>query len=196
MIASLTGQIRAKNASSIVLVCGGVGYEVFVTTQTRFDLDHAASKEVTLATHLVVKEDSHTLFGFSTERDRDLFRVLISANGIGAATGLAILSCYSAGEVAEIIQQENIDALTRVPRIGKKGAEKMVVELKKKVEPFVYVDPAEQERLSKAEETRKDALDALVALGFKEKDAMKVIEDEFDDVMSVSELTRAALKRL
>lgn len=196
MIASLTGSIQSKTATSIVINCNGVGYEVLVPTQTRFDLDHAKHEVVTLATHLVIKEDSHSLFGFSTHRDRDLFRVLITVSGIGAKTALGILSCYSSGEVAEIITEKNVAALTKVPGIGKKGAEKMIVELDKKVQPFVYVDPAEKERMSQAESSQKDALEAMMSLGFREKDAQKAIEAVFMDGMSVSEVTRAALKHV
>lgn len=196
MIATLTGSIQSKSATSIVINCGGVGYEVFVPTQTRFDLDHAGHEVITLATHFVVKEDSHSIFGFSNQRDRDLFRLLITVSGIGAKTALAILSCYSSGEVAEIISEGNAAALTKVPGIGKKGAEKMVMELDKKIQPFIFVDPAEKERQSQAEANQKDALEAMLALGFKEKDAKKALEEVFEEGMSVSEITRAALKRV
>lgn len=194
MIASLYGSSKIVSPNQVVISCNGVGYEVFVPTQTMSDIQSADSSKISLATHMVVKEDSHTLFGFSTVRERDLFRLLITVNGIGAKIGIAMLSFYSSGELAEVILQGNTSALTKIPGIGKKGAEKIIVDLDKKIEPFVFVDPVEQEKRSQAEVAQKDASDALVALGFKEKEVSKAIEDAFEEGMGSSELTRAVLK--
>lgn len=194
MIGAITGKIINKTANTILIDCNGVGYEVMVPAQTRFNLDGVSS--TTLSTHLVIKEDSHSLFGFSTQRDRDLFRLLITVNGIGAKIAIAMMSFYSTGELAEAIVSRDVPALTKIPGIGKKGAEKIAVDLSKKIHPFVYVDPEEQARRDQSEAAQKDATDALVALGFKEKDVEKAIESVFEDGMSSAQLTRAALKAI
>lgn len=194
MIASLYGTVKIVSPNQIVLSCNGVGYEVFVPTQTMSDIQSSDSSKVSLATHMVVKEDSHTLFGFSTVRERDLFRLLITVNGIGAKTGITMLSFYSGGELAELISAGDSAALTKVPGIGKKGAEKIVVDLDKKIQPFIFVDPIEQEKRTQAEIAQRDAIDGLVALGFKEKEAQKAVEEAHEDGMNSSALTRAALK--
>lgn len=196
MIASLYGTAQIVSPNQVVLSCNGVGYEVFVPTQTMADIQGSGATKISLATHMVVKEDSHTLFGFSTVRERDLFRLLITVNGIGAKIAITMLSFYSGGELAEIISQGDSTALTKIPGIGKKGAEKTVSELDKKIQPFVYVDPVEREKRSQAEIAQKDSCDALVALGFKEKESLKAIEEAFVEGMNSSELTRAALKAI
>lgn len=196
MIASLYGTAKIVSPNQVIISCNGVGYEVFVPTQTMVDIQGEEATKISLSTHMVVKEDSHTLFGFSTIRERDLFRLLITVNGIGAKIAITMLSFYSGGELAEVIAQGDSSALTKIPGIGKKGAEKTVSELDKKIQPFVFVDPIEQEKRSKAEIAQKDSCDALVALGFKEKEASKAVEEVFAEGMNSSELTRAALQSI
>lgn len=196
MIASLYGKAKIVSPNQVVIACNGVGYEVFVPTQTMSDIDSSDTPMVSLATHMVVKEDSHSLYGFSTIRERDLFRLLITVNGIGAKIAITMLSFYSGGELAEVVSAGDVAALTRIPGIGKKGAEKVIVDLDKKIQPFIYVDPVELEKRSNAETAQKDSCDALVSLGFKEKEAQKAIEAVFEEGMNSSKLTRAALKAI
>ena len=132
MIGRLRGTLVSLRATGVVLDVGGVGYEIAVTPRTVADLP-SIGEEVVLHTHLVVREDAMLLHGFDTESERDLFRILLGASGIGPKVAMATLGALQAEELRRAIAAEDVDTLTTVPGIGKRGAQKMVLELKPKI---------------------------------------------------------------
>lgn len=132
MIGRLRGTLAGLRATGVVLDVGGVGYEVVVTARTVADLP-GLGEEVVLHTHLVVREDAMLLHGFGTESERDLFRILLSASGVGPKVAMATLGALQSDELRRAIAAEDVDTLTLVPGIGKRGAQKMVLELKPKI---------------------------------------------------------------
>ena len=174
MISQLRGTVVALNLNSVVLDVNGVGYLVNAVPRTLGEL--TVGEEATLPTSLVVREDSMTLFGFSTVRDRDVFEIITTVSGIGPKLGLAILAVHSADELAAAVQSEDTKALTRVSGVGPKSASRIILELKGKLTLSADV-PAEQ---SPAPETEADALaraaeaqvvEGLTGLGWTEKEA-------------------------
>ncbi|MEI7969129.1 MAG: Holliday junction branch migration protein RuvA [Betaproteobacteria bacterium] len=165
MIARLTGRIAEKHPPTIVVEAHGVGYEVDVPMSTFYHLP-ATGSEVTLLTHMVVREDAHLLFGFATEGEKHLFRQLLRITGIGARTALALLSGLSVDEVYAAVAQQDSARLTRIPGIGKKTAERLLLELKDKV---AAVSPAALAQPGAP--AGSDALNALIALGYSDREA-------------------------
>ncbi len=189
MIGLLKGRLAAKHPPQVLVEVGGVGYEVDVPMSTFYNLP-AAGEAVTLHTHLVVREDAHVLYGFATQEERAAFRELIRISGIGARTALSVLSGLSVAELAQAVALQEAARLTRVPGIGKKTAERLLLELKGKLaEPLAGVPEA------RAAGTTADILNALVALGYSEKEALGAIKGLAPGV-SVAEGIRAALKAL
>jgi Holliday junction DNA helicase RuvA len=186
MIGQLKGRLAAKHPPQVVVDVGGVGYEVDVPMSTFYNLP-AAGEPVTLYTHLVVREDAHTLYGFGMLEERSAFRQLIRISGVGARTALAVLSGLSVADLAQAIAMQDASRLTKVPGIGKKTAERLLLELKGKLaEPLAA--PA-------AAGAASDILNALVALGYSEKEALGAIRG-LPPGVAVAEGIRAALKAL
>lgn len=196
MIALLSGIIRHKKAPHLIIECAGVGYEVEATL-TAFSTLPAIDEVATIYTHLSIRDDAHVLFGFATLAERDLFRVLIKVNGIGPKMGIAILSGMDANELAAVIGAEDATALTRLPGIGKKTAERLIVELKDKFKQF-EVSTSEKSGASSptavANRDKHDAVDALVQLGYKLAEAEKMIELVYQPELDSGELIRLALQ--
>ena len=184
MIGRLSGRLAAKNPPQVVVDVAGVGYEVDVPMSTFYSLP-ATGDPVTLHTHLVVREDAHTLYGFATLEERAAFRQLIRISGIGARTALSVLSGLSVADLAQSIALQDSGRLTRIPGIGKKTAERLLLELKGKL---VEVAAHAQERPS-------DVVNALLALGYSDKEAQAAIRGIAPGT-PVAEGIRAALKAL
>jgi Holliday junction DNA helicase RuvA len=189
MISRLTGVLFEKSPPRVGLNVGGVGYELDVSMSTLYGLPEIG-QEVTLLTHLVVREDAHLLFGFATEQERRAFRELIKVSGIGARMALAVLSGMSVNDLAQAVSMQEAGRLTRVPGIGKKTAERLMLELKGKFGSDSLVDTGMTRPNSQA-----DILQALTALGYSEKESLNAIKGIAEDT-DVSEGIRLALKML
>ncbi len=164
MIGRITGTLAEKNPPQLLIDCNGVGYEVDVPMSTFYNLP-ALGERVTLLTHLVVREDAHLLYGFLTPAERATFRELVKISGIGPRTALAVLSGLSVAELAQAVAQQQAARLQKVPGIGKKTAERLLLELKGKLAPDLS-SPA-----TVASDAQADIVQALVALGYNERDA-------------------------
>ena len=193
MIGSLVGLIKEKTPSSILLEVNGIGYEVNIPLSTSFQLPHVGESAY-LLTHLVVREDQHTLYGFATEEERKLFRALIKISGVGAKLAITILSGTNVTGFIQSVVNEDVDALMHLPGIGKKTAERLVVEMKDKISDISddqnhFDQPPKNSAVS-------EAVNALVNLGYKNKDAKNILDKIDSDNLSVEELIRKALKSL
>jgi Holliday junction DNA helicase RuvA len=189
MIGRLVGRLASKHPPQVMLDVGGVGYELDVPMSTFYNLP-ATGEIVTLYTHLVVREDAHTLYGFGSLEERSAFRQLIRISGIGARTALALLSGLSVADLAHAVLTQETARLTKVPGIGKKTAERLLLELKGKLAgPLPGGGPAAPSSAA------GDVLNALVALGYSEKEAGAAVRGLAPGV-SVAEGIRAALKAL
>ena len=184
MIGRLSGRLLAKHPPQVVVDAGGIGYEVDVPMSTFYNLP-ATGEAVTLYTHLVVREDAHTLYGFGTQEERAAFRQLIRIAGVGARTALAVLSGLSVADLAQAVAQQEPGRLTKVPGIGKKTAERLLLELRGKL----------AEASAPAGERSGDVLNALLALGYSEKEARGAVQALAPGI-PLAEAIRAALKSL
>ena len=198
MIGRLRGELVAKHPPQVLIDVGGVGYEVEVPMSAFYDLPNVGER-VTLITHLVVREDAHVLYGFLRERERVLFRNLLKVTGVGAKMALAILSGMDAQRFALCVEQEDITALSRLPGIGKKTAQRLVMEMKDRVADLggagaPLVRGAAAGVGSADESPLADAVSALVALGYKPADANRMARAADDGSMQSEEIIRAALK--
>jgi Holliday junction DNA helicase RuvA len=190
MIGRIQGLLLEKNPPQIVVDCQGVGYEVEVPMSTFYNLP-ATGERVSLLTHLLVREDAHLLYGFGTEGERRAFRQLLKISGVGARTALAVLSGLSVAELAEAVTLQETGRLTRIPGIGKKTAERLLLELKDKL----GVDLATGIAAARPAPATSDVLHALLALGYSEKEAVAAIK-QLPEGLSVSDGIRQALKSL
>ena len=189
MIGRLSGVIAEKTPPQVVIDVAGVGYEVDVPMSTFFNLGQLGERAV-LLTHLTVREDAHQLFGFLTHEERATFRQLIKISGVGPKMALGLLSGLSVAELAQAVSQQEIGRLTKVPGIGKKTAERLLLELKGKLGPDLGMPGA-----AATTDAQADILQALVALGYSEKDAAAALKALPPDV-GVSEGIKLALKKL
>jgi len=188
MIARLYGKLLQKTPPLVLIDCQGVGYECEVPMSTFYQLP-AIGETITLMTHFVVREDAQLLYGFATERERTAFRQLLKVNGIGAKSALSILSGLSVEDLSNAIALQEVGLLTRIPGIGKKTAERLLLELKDKFLPEAIT------LASGAKAIGNDVLNALLALGYSEKESLLSVKQLRDD-LDVSEGIRQALKML
>ena len=188
MIARLQGKLLQKTPPFVLVDCQGVGYECEVPMSTFYQLP-ALGESIILMTHFVVREDAQLLYGFATENERTAFRQLLKVNGIGAKSALAILSGLSVEDLSNAIALQEVSLLTRIPGIGKKTAERLLLELKDKFLPDAISLP------SGAKSIGSDVLNALLALGYSEKESLLAVKQLGDD-LDVSEGIRLALKLL
>ena len=193
MIGQLHGILLSKQPPALMLNVQGVGYELEAPMTTFYDLPQEGS-ELMLHTHLVVREDAQLLFGFSTENQRNLFRHLLKISGIGPRVGLAILSGLSVTEFRLCINCEDVVRLTRVPGIGRKTAERVILELRGKQLPGMSGDE-DAAVAGGSDEVRADAISALTALGYRAKDAEKVIGQLADQSDAAEKLSSESLIR-
>ncbi len=178
MIGRIAGTLLEKNPPQILVDVGGVGYEIDVPMSTFYNLPNINEK-VALVTHLVVREDAHLLFGFLTEAERALFRQLLKISGIGARMALAVLSGLSVGELAQAVALQETGRLVKIPGIGKKTAERLLLELKGKL-PVAATAVAKVgaggTAAAPAADAMTDILNALLALGYSEREALGAIK--------------------
>ena len=194
MIGQLRGILMAKQPPALLLDVQGVGYELEAPMTTFYDLP-VEGAELLLHTHMVVREDAQLLFGFSTTSQRDLFRHLLKISGIGPRVGLAILSGLSVTEFRTCINGEDVARLTRVPGIGRKTAERVVLELRGKELPGMMADESGVSAGSR-DDLRADAVGALTALGYRLKDAEKVVTQFIDEAETSEQLIKMALQSM
>jgi Holliday junction DNA helicase RuvA len=187
MIGRLAGTLLEKHPPGVLVDVGGVGYEVDVPMSTFYHLP-AVGEPVTLLTHLAVREDAHQLYGFGSAAERDAFRRLIRITGIGARTALAVLSGMSVEELAQAVALQQAGRLTRVPGIGRKTAERLLLELKGQIAPAIAGAAAPADGGA-------DVLRALLALGYSEKEAAAAVR-QVPAGTGVSDGIRLALKSL
>lgn len=194
MIGRIRGILLEKEPPAMLVDVAGVGYELEAPMTTFYDLP-ATGSEVTLYTHLVVREDAHLLFGFSRASQRSLFRGLLKVSGIGPRVALAVLSGMSEDEFALCVSSEDIARITKVPGIGKKTAERLVIEMRDKVQADqqavvaagggeIALDPA------------TEAVSALIALGYKGNEASRLVRNVSGDDLSTEDIIRQALKNV
>jgi len=199
VIGFLRGRLLLKQPPDVVLDVGGVGYEVQVPMTTLFDLP-AVGEEVTLLTHFVVREDAQLLYGFRDEADRRLFRELIRVSGVGPKLALALLSGLDARAFAKCLQRDDIASLVALPGVGRKTAERLLVEMRDKagkwLEELTPGAPADRESATPPKiDHRGEAEQALVALGYKLSEAARLVLSVDDDTVDSSEeLIRRALQ--
>jgi holliday junction DNA helicase RuvA len=204
MISNLSGKLLLKGATSVVIDVGGVGYEVTIPLSTAYELGDVGS-DVSLRIYTHVREDALSLYGFKSGRERELFTMLISVSGIGAKSAIAMLSAMSAEEIAGAIRTNNLARLTGVPGIGRKTAERLVIELRDKI--LQISSPALEETVAagngKAQKPSldtvyDDALEALVSLGYAKPVAERALKSAMTDggEISVQALLRRSLRNL
>lgn len=194
MIGSLKGRLVHKQPPHLLIDVGGVGYEVEAPMSTFYTLP-AAGAEVTLRTHLVVREDAHILYGFGSERERRLFRELLKVSNVGPKIALALLSGISVDAFLLCVESQDTDALVRVPGVGRKTAERLIIEMRDRVKnlgdiPFV---PADGAIASAQTGIQAEAFSALVALGYKPAEVTRLLKG-VDGATTTEELIRGALQ--
>ena len=189
MIGKLTGTLSDKNPPQVLVDCNGVGYEVHVPMSTFYNLPESGVK-VSLLTHFIVREDAQLLYGFATAVEREAFRQLIKITGVGPRMALSVLSGMSVGELAQAVTLQEGGRLVKVPGIGKKTAERLLLELKGKLGPDLGLPGA-----AIVSDAQADIVQALIALGYSERDAAAVLKSMPVDV-GVSDGIKLALKSL
>ena len=188
MINRLTGHLLEKNPPQVIIDVHGVGYEVDVPMSTFYNLP-ANGETLTLLTHFAVREDGHFLYGFTSEAERSTFRQLLKINGVGARLALAVLSGMSVDDLAQVVVRQDIGRLTKVPGIGPKTAERLLLELKGKL---IEARPSS---LTAADDVRGDILNALMALGYNDREAGAALKQSPAEITTADGI-RMALKLL
>ncbi len=198
LIGRLRGTLAEKQPPHMILDVNGIGYEVEVAMTTLYRLP-AVGEPVTLHTHLVVREDAQLLYGFAEKRERELFRELIRLNGVGPKLALALMSGLEVDELVRCVQAQDTSVLVRIPGVGKKTAERLLVELKDRFKAWesmpaiapLVVEPGSKTAVSSAE---NDAVSALISLGFKPQEASRAVSAIQEENLSSEEMIRRALK--
>ncbi len=196
MIGRLRGELIAKDPPFLLLDVNGVGYDVESPMSTFYNLPELG-KQVVLFTHLAIRDDAHVLYGFASESERALFRALLKVSGVGAKMALAILSGMSADDFATCVQAEDTAALVRLPGIGKKTAERLIVEMRDRLDKLGLAPSAVAPKGTTATQEPNpvaDAIGALIALGYKASDASRMVRAIDCEGLSSEEIIRASLK--
>lgn len=199
MIGFLRGKLAFKAPPLLMLDVNGVGYEVEAPMTTFYNLP-AIGSEIMLHTHLVVRDDAHILFGFSTEADRAMFRTLIKVNGVGPKLALAILSGQSAEEFHRCIHNNDTQALVRLPGVGKKTAERLVIEMRDRLPDLsdstdsVDSSAVGSDKIQRVNNPKQEAISALCSLGYKPLDAGKMVQNISIEGKSCEDIIRLALQ--
>lgn len=191
MIGSVRGRITHKAPPQLMVEAGGIGYELEAPLSTFFHLP-AVGEEVRLLTHLVIRDDAHVLYGFGTEEERRLFRSLIKVSGVGPKIALALLSGISVEAFIQCVQSEDVGALTRIPGIGRKTAERIMIEMRDKLAG--EAGPAGAGAPRGAATPESEAYDALIALGYRPAEATRLLKAVPPGSQSTEELIRRALQ--
>ncbi|WP_335965580.1 Holliday junction branch migration protein RuvA [Galbibacter sp. PAP.153] len=193
MITQISGRLIEKNPTDVVVECNGVGYEVHISLYTYSKI--ISDENIKLYTHLLIREDSHTLFGFFDKGEREIFRLLISVSGIGASTARTMLSSLEPLQVRDAIASNDVATIQSIKGIGAKTAQRVIIDLKDKIVKIYNID----EILTSVNNTYKgEALSALEVLGFSRKQAEKVVDKivKTDPNLSVEDIIKNALKNL
>ncbi|HZT08832.1 MAG TPA: Holliday junction branch migration protein RuvA [Chloroflexota bacterium] len=193
MIGSVRGRIASKTPPQLMVDVGGLGYELEAPMSTFFHLP-PVGEEVRLLTHLVVREDAHVLYGFGTESERRLFRSLIKVSGVGPKIALALLSGISVEAFSQCVLNEDITALTRVPGIGRKTAERLVVEMRDRLKDPEAPTLTGAVPIPAVASPESEAYGALVALGYKPAEATRLLKAVGTGTHTTEELIRRALQ--
>ncbi|MFW5825335.1 MAG: Holliday junction branch migration protein RuvA [Marinobacter sp.] len=202
MIGRLRGTLIEKQPGHVLVEAAGLGYEVDIPYTTFFHLPEAG-QEVTLHTHFAVREDAHSLYGFANRLDRDLFRLLIRVNGVGPKLAVGILSGLDADQFIRCVQQRDASALVRLPGVGKKTAERLLIDMGDRIgqlegqfEPRGAARSGDTPAQPRPQEATEEAEAALVALGYKPQEAARAISRVAGEGMTREELIRHALKAM
>lgn len=197
MIGFLRGKLAAKHPPVLLLDVGGVGYEVEAPMSTFYGLPGVGA-DVMLHTHLVVREDAHILFGFGTERERSLFREVIKISGVGPRIALGILSGITVDEFHRCVEAQDAAALTRIPGIGRKTAERLIIEMRDRLKVLATGQPFEVRGAAGATAAgpnpQAEAFSALVALGYKPAEVTRLLQKIDPSVTTTEDLIRHALR--
>lgn len=200
MIGQLRGIILTKQPPQLLLDVHGVGYEVDAPMSTFYHLPDIG-KEVTLHTHFVVREDAHQLFGFYSKEERSLFRTLLKVNGVGPRLALTILSSIEPNDFIRCVINNDTDSLVRLPGIGKKTAERLIIEIRDKVSTLTKNESAINMSAVKGVASShnlatEDAVSALIALGYKPQEASRYVSKVDDGAMTSEDIIRSALREM
>jgi len=197
LIGFLRGKLAAKHPPVLLLDVGGVGYEVEAPMSTFYGLPGVGA-DVMLHTHLVVREDAHILFGFGTERERSLFREVIKISGVGPRIALGILSGITVDEFHRCVEAQDAASLTRIPGIGRKTAERLIIEMRDRLKALATGQPFEVRGAAGATATgpnpQAEAFSALVALGYKPAEVTRLLQKIDPSVTTTEDLIRHALR--
>jgi Holliday junction DNA helicase RuvA len=194
MIGFLKGRLAAKQPPMLLVDVNGVGYELEAPMSTFYGLP-AAGEPVALFTHLVVREDAHILFGFGTDAERRLFRGLLKVSGVGPKIALGILSGASVEDFLRIIEAEDIAMLTRIPGIGRKTAERVIIEMRDSVQKFAVPSAmGAAAGIGMPQSPQSEAFSALIALGYKPPEVTRLLKSADEPGLSTTEIIRRALK--
>ena len=193
MITQIKGRLVEKNLTNVVIDCHGVGYYINISLNTHSQIGN--SEELLLFTHLHIKEDSHTLYGFVTQNERSIFKLLISISGIGPSIARTMLSSMDPNEIQKSILGENLEAIKSIKGIGLKTAQRVLIELKDKVQKIEGFDENLQ---SKSNTIKEETLSALEVLGYSRRQTEKVIDHiiQSHPESSIEELIKSALNKL
>ena len=192
MIGRINGQLVEVSDSTILVEAGGIAYELEVTSAALARLP-AIDGRVAFYTHFVVREDAQLLYGFASRDERDLFRALIRINGVGPKLGLSLISAVSLAQLAQCVRDNDVSALTKVPGVGRKTAERLLVELKNRLEDVVLI--AEPQVMPGDSRAVAEAQNALISLGYKPAEAQRAVAGVAGDGISAEQMVKAALKR-
>ena len=193
MIGSLRGRLSAKQAPQIVIECSGVGYEVETPMSTFLELPELGT-DLFLYTHLLVREDAQILYGFASEDERLMFRTLLKVNRVGAKLALGILSAMSTNDFRRCVELEDTTAMSKIPGIGKKTAERLIIEMRDRIDAAAP-GGGKTAPLTVEASARNEAVDALVALGYKPKEVHTLIAKLDIEDKSAEDIIRLALKQ-
>jgi Holliday junction DNA helicase RuvA len=195
MIGFLRGKLAAKHPPQLVLDVNGVGYELDAPMSTFYTLP-AVGTEITLRTHLVVREDAHILFGFGSERERQMFRELLKVSNVGPKLALAILSGMSVDNFLRCVEANDADSMVKIPGVGRKTADRLIVEMRDRVKGFGEISFAVHAGMSEPVSAgpQAEAFSALVALGYKPAEVTRLLKGIGADAQSTEDIIRHALK--
>jgi len=199
MIGQLRGKLIYKQPPLLLIDVQGVGYELEAPMTTFYNLPEIG-KDIYLFTHLVIRDDAHLLFGFATEDERRLFRTLLKVNGVGAKMALAILSGIETNDFAQCIQDGDTARLIRLPGVGKKTAERLIIEMRDRLKDWEVSNKnkATQSNISKSATAVEDAISALIGLGYKPQEASRLVHavamDDMDSELLIREALKASIK--
>ncbi len=192
MIGTLRGLLTAKRAPQIILECNGVGYQVETPMSTFLDLP-PTGQEVFLYTHLQVREDAQILYGFASDEEKGLFRSLLRVSGVGAKIALSVLSAMSVSDFQRCVRLEDTAMLVKIPGVGRKTAERLIIEMRDRLEKTAGAEVARAG--AQSAEPRNEAVDALVVLGYKPAEINRLLAQLETGGKSAEEIIRLALKR-